>query len=143
MMRRVVWIVLVALWAVGCTPKPEGAVVADTPRRGWEPHEEVAIIYDNTDTLSLYNVGVALRVESSRVEGPVSLKVECESPLGSRFESSVVLRAEGVHSGGSFTEIKAPWVEKALFGESGEYLFILTPEQELKGVWMAAITIEK
>lgn len=142
-MRRGFVIALVALVAAGCTLRPEGAVVADTPRGTWEPHEEVAIFYDNADTLSLYNVGVALRVESGRVEGPVSVGVECESPSGKRFASSVVLRAEEVHSGGSFTEIRAPWVEQALFDERGEYLFLLTPEQTLRGVWMAAITIEK
>lgn len=143
MMRRIVWLAMVVLWAVACSPKPEGAVVADTPRSRWHLGEEITIDYPNEDTLSHYNVGVTLRVESGKVEGPVSLQVGCVAPSGALFVSDVVLQAEEVHSGGSFTEIRAPWVEDACFGEMGEYLFILTPLEDLRGVWMAGVTIEK
>lgn len=143
-MRRWMWIVLVALWAVGCTPRPEGAVVADTPRGGWHFGEEVAIDYTNSDTLSLYNVGVALRMESGKVDSaPMTFQVGCVAPSGAFFSSDVVLQAKEVHSGGSFTEIKTLWVENALFGESGDYTFILTPGLDVEGVWMAGVTIEK
>lgn len=142
-MRKVVLVAIMAVMAVACSLKPEGAIVVDTPRGGWSLGEEVTLDYENLDSLSLYRLGVALRVESGKVEGPVTLRVGCVSPSGAYFESPVTLQAEEVHSGGSFTEIESPWVEGARFTEGGDYLFILTPEQELEGVWMAGVTIVK
>lgn len=143
-MRRVVFVALVALMAVACSPKPEGAIVVDTPRSGWLMGEEVTLDYENSDSLSLYNLGVALRMESGKVEGPVTLHVGCVSPSGGYYGSDVILHAEEVHSGGTFTEIETPWVNDACFMESGEYLFILSPmDESLDGVWMAGVTIRK
>ena len=140
-MRWGVVVVLLAMMVAGCSPKPIGAIVADTPREEWKSDRVVALHYDNNDTLSLRTLGMVARVESGAAEEKIDLVVECESPTGKSFESKVVLTPKSGQRGGSFREYEAEWVEDAQLFESGDYEFRVAPVGSLRGVWSVGITI--
>lgn len=135
-------VVAVAMLAVGCSERPVGAVMTDTPRDLWQMGESVSVVYENSDTLTRHTLGVVVRQEASRMEGAITLLVRCISPSGVSFESPVVVPAEERHSGGSFAESAGEWVNDARFEEQGEYTFTLTPTSDLRGVWMAGVELK-
>lgn len=135
-------VAVVALWLslmVGCSEKPVGAVVTDTPRREWM--SPVTITYTNTDSLAVCNLAIVARVESGLVEKAFGLQVCLTAPSGRYFKSEVVLRAERRHSGGSFTELRSGWIEKGQLAEVGDYILTLTPVDTLSGVWSVGADI--
>ncbi|MBO7299908.1 MAG: hypothetical protein J6U53_00690 [Tidjanibacter sp.] len=140
-MRHFLPIMLLAILATSCVEKPIGAVVVDTPRGVWHNGESVSVAYENSDTTSLYNVGIVLRREAGEADESVRLSVAVSSPSGERFESDVVIPAVERHSGGSFAESAGEWVEDARFGEEGRYDFTLTPTKDLKGVWTVGVKV--
>lgn len=143
MQRLGVVVALLALLAVGCSPQPVGAIVVDAPREEWRNGEELSLRYDNRDTLSLYNLGVVARLESSVAKESMTLVVGCVSPSGESYHSEVVLQAEEAQRGGSLRGYSAPWIEDAALAESGEYLFSIAPKEDLQGVWNVGVTIEE
>ena len=141
---RVGVVAVVALWLslmVGCSEKPVGAVVADTPRRDW--NTPVTIAYTASDSLSEYNLGVVARVENGLFEEALALQVRLTAPSGRYFQSELQLWAENRHSGGSFTELRAEWIQKAQLIEKGDYIFTLTPMESISGVWTVGVEIEE
>ncbi len=128
-----------ALVATGCTEKPVEATVVETPRKGWS--EVVEVKCSNSDTLSLKNIGVILRVENVAAERGVRIAVGCTSPAGVQFADTLVVMAEKRNSGGSFTDYGSEWIERARLSEQGEYLFTIAPVEPTFGVAMAGVTI--
>lgn len=141
-MLRWLTIVAVACVALSCSLKPIGAVVADTPRAEWLAGEGVELRYENDDTLNLRNVGVVARWEIGDANGELPLRVAAQSPSGVRYEGEVVLQPTERHKGGSFVEFSTEWIEGALLGESGEYVFTLSPATTVRGVWTVGVKID-
>ena len=141
-MLRWLTIVAVACVALSCSPKPIGAVVADTPRVEWQAGEQVELRYENGDTLNLKSVGVVARWEVGSAESVLPLRITAQSPSGVCYEGEVVLLPTERHKGGSFVEFSTEWIEDALLGESGDYLFTLSPTRTLGGVWTVGVKID-
>ena len=142
-MRLGVVVALVALLSEGCSPQPVGAIVTDAPREEWHEGESLSLGHDNLDTLTLYNLGVVARVEVASAKESMTLVVGCASPSGASYRSEVVLLAEKGQRGGSFKEYRGRWIEQATLAERGEYIFSVTPKEELQGVWNVGVTIEE
>ena len=141
MLRRLA-IVAVACVALSCSPRPIGAVVADAPRAEWQVGEGVELRYEHGDTLNLRSVGVVARWEIGCAKRELPLRITAQSPLGVRYDGEVVLLPTERHKGGSFVEFATEWIDGALLGESGEYVFTLSPTATQRGVWTVGVKIE-
>ncbi|MBQ8272435.1 MAG: hypothetical protein IJZ09_05480 [Tidjanibacter sp.] len=136
------WLItFVALVAVSCSERPVGAAVADTPRAEW--CDAVEVCYDSDDTLSLHNLAVVARCEAAHAKELLPLRVEVQSPSGANYAGEVVLTPSARHTGGSFVEFSADWIEDACFGEVGDYRFLLTPCQPTDGVWNVGVRVDR
>lgn len=136
------WLItFVALVAVSCSERPVGAVVADTPRAEW--CDAVEVCYDSDDTLSLHNLAVVARCEAAHAKELLPLRVEVQSPSGVSYAGEVVLTPSARHTGGSFVELSADWIEDARFMELGDYHFWIAPSQPSKGVWSVGVRVDR
>lgn len=136
------WLItFVALVAVSCSERPVDAAVADTPRAGW--CDAVEVCYDSDDTLSLHNLAVVARWEAAHAKELLPLRVEVQSPSGVCYAGEVVLTPSARHTGGSFVELSADWIEEARFMELGDYRFLLTPFQPTDGVWNVGVRVDR
>lgn len=136
-------IIFVALVAVSCSERPVGAVVADTPRTEWTAEESAEMCYTNCDTLSLHNLAVVARCEAAHAKELLPLRVEVQSPSGVCYAGEVVLTPSARHTGGSFVELSADWIEEARFMELGDYHFWIAPSQPSKGVWSVGVRVDR
>ena len=136
------WLItFVALVAVSCSERPVGAAVADTPRAEW--CDAVEVCYDSDDTLSLHNLAVVARCEAAHAKELLPLRVEVQSPSGVSYAGEVVLTPSARHTGGSFVELSADWIEEARFMELGDYHFWIAPSQPSKGVWSVGVRVDR
>lgn len=138
---RSLLIAVVALLSVACSERPVGAAVADTPRAGW--CDAVEVCYHSSDTLSLVAVGFVARWEAAHAEEALPLRIEVQSPSGANYAGEVVLTPSARHTGGSFVELSADWIEDARFMELGDYRFLLTPCQPTDGVWNVGVRADR
>lgn len=134
----VMWLLL----AVGCEPRHNGAVVADVSPSGWNKTDTLELHYNSLDTLTKRTIWVVARVEADRSHTPITLWVECMAPDSLCLEGEVLLKPQ-THKGGSFVELRAPWIEKAVPQRKGEYRFRVAHSQEkpLTDIWSVGVEI--
>lgn len=138
---RSLLIAVVALLSVSCSERPVGAAVADTPRAEW--CDAVEVCYHSGDTLSLVEVGFVARWEAAHAKELLPLRVEVQSPSGVCYAGEVVLTPSARHTGGSFVELSADWIEEARFMELGDYHFWIAPCQPTDGVWNVGVRVDR
>ncbi len=112
-------------------------VAADVSPAGWS--EPVTLLYSNTDTLTLKDVSLTLRhsVEVSPLES--GFLIETVSPSKAGSYSNLRMKFSSPVSGNNLYETSVSLRTGMLFSESGDYVFTVTPMQEVSGVWSIAI----
>ncbi len=112
-------------------------VAADVPPAGW--NEPVTLLYSNTDTLTLKDVSLTLRhsVEVSPSEG--DFLVETVSPSKAGSYSTIRMKLDSPVSGNNLYETSVPLRGGVRLSETGDYVFTVTPLQDMRGVWSVAI----
>lgn len=132
-------VAMVFVW--GCRVTPHGAVVADVNPKGWEPTEEVELLYENDDTVSLRTISIVARREVDKSAEPLGVCVSVCAPDSSEVKGAVVLVPQSDNRGGSFAEMETLWVQNAKL-QSGVYRFLVSPRQPSEGVWSVGVEIE-
>lgn len=140
---RVVAVALVALVALACEPKHNGAVVADVSPTGWSADQPVELRYHNLDSLTRRRIWVVARAEADHAHRPLRVEVGCVAPDSAELRGSVVLMPTK-HRGGSFVELRGLWIDQAVPALKGDYLFTLghTEPKPIEQLWSVGIEVE-
>ncbi len=136
-------VALVALVALACEPKYNGAVVADVTPTGWSADEVIQLRFPNLDTLAKRSVWVVARAEADHAYKPLRVEVGCMAPDSTELSGSVELRPTK-HRGGSFVELRGLWIEDAVPAKMGDYLFRISHSEEepIEGVWNVGVELK-
>ncbi len=140
---RGVAVALVALVAMACEPKHNGAVVADVSPTGWSADQTVELRYHNLDSLTKRRIWVVARAEADHAHSPLRVEVGCIAPDSAQLRGSVVLMPTK-HRGGSFVELRGLWVDQAVPALKGDYLFTLShaEAEPIEQLWSVGIEVE-
>lgn len=140
---RGVAVALVALVAMACEPKHNGAVVADVSPAGWSADQTVELRYHNLDSLTKRRIWVVARAEADHAHKPLRVEVGCIAPDSAELRGSVVLMPTK-HRGGSFVELRGLWIDQAVPALKGDYLFTLShaEAEPIEQLWSVGIEVE-
>lgn len=122
----------------GCLA-PQTTQMTGVDIRSWKSAESVR--FDNSDTLSLRNLGIALRYNSNFKVSALPLKLAIMTPDSLFFEDSIVLYPRHPHSALSVATTEClPYRTDVLLNKRGAYTFTFEPYDEVCG--MEAIGVE-
>lgn len=139
-MLKVAVVALVAV-VVSCGRDNYVDMVAVDPH-SWQ--NQVSIIYDNQDTVSLATISVALRYNSNFKSDTLAVMLHTSLPdvyqcqervtlhLAKEYAASAVVRSESV-----------PYRSSCLLSKKGEYIFTIKPLSAVKGVEAVGIQIDR
>ena len=134
--RIVVAVVAVAMCS--CLA-PQNSLMVGVDMRSWSGAE--SLTYDNSDTLSLRNLAIALRYNDNFKQAVLPLKIGITTPDARHFEEVVELRLS--HPSAALTVAtteSVPYRTDVLLSQKGDYTFTFEPQTEVQGV--EAIGIE-
>lgn len=143
-LRRLVWAALMPIvMALSCKPAYNGAVAADVDPTGWQAADTVELHFSPADTLTEREIWVVARAEADHIPTRIELQVECIAPDSTHLAGSVALHPTE-RKGGSFCQLRDLWIERAVFGQTGDYTFRLchTSSEPLTDIWNVAIEVE-
>ena len=134
--RIVVAVVAVAMCS--CLA-PQNSLMVGVDMRSWSGAE--SLTYENSDTLSLRNLAIALRYNDNFKQAVLPLKIGITTPDARYFEEVVELRLS--HPSAALTVAtteSVPYRTDVLLSQKGGYTFTFEPQIEVRGV--EAIGIE-
>lgn len=134
--RIVVAVVAVAMCS--CLA-PQNSLMVGVDMRSWSGAE--SLTYENSDTLSLRNLAIALRYNDNFKQVVLPLKIGITTPDARHFEEVVELRLS--HPSAALTVAtteSVPYRTDVLLSQKGGYTFTFEPQTEVQGV--EAIGIE-
>jgi hypothetical protein len=129
------WVTLVLSVGFGGCMSRLDSVVADVNPTGWG--YPVPVVYANSDTLALKELALVVRYDEAASAGEVV--VEARSPAGATARDTIWLALTPDKTSNNIREARLPFRRKAVLGDGGEYLFIITPLAEMRGVWSVGI----
>lgn len=102
----------------------------------------VTILYQNSDTLSLRDIAVALRYNDNFEGDTLSVVIQTSLPDVHQFREKVVLRLKREYTASAVTSSESvPYRSSSLLGEDGYYMFTITPCRAVEGVEAVGIEI--
>ena len=134
--RIVVAVVAVAMCS--CLA-PQNSLMVGVDMRSWSGAE--SLTYENSDTISLRNLNIALRYNDNCKQAVLPLKIGITTPDTRHFEEVVELRLS--HPSAALTVAtteSVPYRTNVLLSQKGSYTFTFEPQTEVQGV--EAIGIE-
>ena len=139
-MRGIVCVVVIVVATTLCSClAPQNALMVGVDMQSWSKTD--TLYYDNSDTLSLRNLNIALRYNDNFKESVLPLRIGISAPNAQYFEETIYLQIE--HSRNTLMVAKTeslPYRDSVVLRENGEYIFAFTPLDEVRG--MEAIGIE-
>ena len=133
-MRFVVRMVVVALAVVmyGCLA-PQNSLMVGVDVRSWSGAE--SLTYENSDTLALRNLNIALRYNDNFKLALLPLKIGVTTPDARYFEEVVELQLHHPSTALAVTTTESvPYRENVLLNQKGCYTFTFEPLAEVRGV---------
>jgi hypothetical protein len=118
---------------------PHDSVVTDVNPAGWDTPAK--IVYINTDTLATREAALLVRYDNDARAGKVI--IEAHSPAGAAACDTVAVTPTPNDASNNLQEARLPFRAGVVLGQAGEYLFIITPLAEMRGVWSVGIDFEK
>ncbi len=139
-MRFVVRIVAAVLAIAMCSClAPQNSLMVSVNMGSWSGAE--SLIYENSDTISLRNLDIALRYNDNFKQSVLPLKIGITTPDARHFEELVELRLSHPSTALSVaTTESVPYRTDVVLNQKGGYTFTFEPQTEVRGV--EAIGIE-
>ena len=132
---RVAMRIVVALLAVamcGCLA-PQNSLMVGVDVRSWSGAE--SLTYENSDTLALRSLNIALRYNDNFKLALLPLKIGVTTPDARYFEEVVELRLQHPSTALAVTTTESvPYRENVLLNQKGCYTFTFEPLAEVRGV---------
>ena len=131
-------VAVLAMAMYGCLA-PQNSLMVGVDMRSWSGAE--SLTYENSDTLSLHNLAIALRYNDNFKQAVLPLKIGITTPDARHFEEVVELRLS--HPSAALTVAtteSVPYRTDVLLSQKGGYTFTFEPQTEVQGV--EAIGIE-
>ena len=101
--------------------------------RSWSGAE--SLNYENSDTISLRNLDIALRYNDNFKQAVLPLKIAVTTPDARYFEEIVELQLQHPSTALSVaTTESVPYRTDALLSQKGCYTFTFEPQSEVRGV---------
>ncbi len=130
--------VAVALLFGSCLA-PQNTQMVGVDMRSWEGAE--SITYNNSDTLSLRNLNIALRYNDNFKQTTLPLKITVTTPDARYFEEVIELQLQHPHTALTVATTESlPYRADVLLNQKGLYTFSFEPQLAVRGV--EAIGIE-
>ena len=127
--------ILVALSAVvlsGCLA-PENVLMTRVDMHRWDRFE--SITYENSDTLSLRTLNIAVRYNSEYKPNKLQMMVVVTTPDNRYFEEEVALNLRHPQTAISVTTTESlPYRDSAVLTQKGAYKFYFAPLSEVRGI---------
>ena len=102
------------------------------------PHnwaDAVSIIYQNGDTVSERDIAIALRYNKSFHSDTLTVKVQTSLPDARQFSEQVLLHLKRDYTAAAVTASEViPYRNCCVFGQSGYYIFTITPCRAVEGI---------
>ena len=137
MVSRIVAIVL-AIAMCSCLA-PQNAQMVGVDMRSWS--DTASIYYDNSDTLSLRNINIALRYNDNYKLTTLPLKIAITTPDARHFEEVVSFSLQHPRTALTVATTESlPYRADVLLNQKGRYTFSFEPQSAVRGV--EAIGIE-
>ena len=131
-------VAVVAMAMCSCLA-PQNSLMVGVDMRSWSGAE--SLTYENSDTLSLRNLAIALRYNDNFRQTTLPLKVTITTPDARYFEEEVTLQLERPNMAIAVTATESiPYRTDVLLNQSGYYTISFEPLSEVRGV--EAIGIE-
>ena len=131
-------VALSSLLLVGCLT-PENVLMTDVDMHNWDRFESVT--YNNSDTLSLRKLNIAVRYNNDYKPTTLSMMVYVTTPDTLHFEEEITLNIHHPHSGNALATTESlPYRSNVVLAQKGYYIFAFTPHTEVRGI--EAIGIE-
>ena len=119
---------------------PQTTKMVGVDVRSWRSAE--SLIYNNGDTLSLRDLGIALRYNTNFKSSAIPLKLVVMTPDSLFFEDSIVLYPRHPRSTISVATTEClPYRTDVLLNKKGDYTFTFEPYEEVRGLEALGIDI--
>ena len=125
-------VVVAAIALCGCLA-PQNALMTSVDVQSWS--KAYSLTYENSDTLSLRNLNIAVRYNDDFKARVLPLKIGVTAPDARYFEEVVNLQITHPNSVPMATTVESlPYRSKAVLSQRGAYIFAFTPLIEVCGV---------
>ena len=141
-MRAWLRIVAVALaMAMFSCLAPQNTQMVGVDMQSWD--STASIIVDNSDTLSLRNINIALRYNSNFKQTTLPLKIVVTTPDGRYFEEEIALSLHHIHSAFTVATTESlPYRADVVLNQKGYYTFSFAPQTAVQGVEAVGIEVK-
>ena len=127
-----IMVAVLAMAMYGCLA-PQNTQMVGVDMRLWDKAESV--IYDNSDTLSLRNINIALRYNDNFKQTTLPLKVAITTPDARHFEEEIVLALHHPRTALTVSTTESlPYRADVVLSQKGHYTFSFEPQTAVRGV---------
>ena len=120
---------------------PQNVEMASVDMRSWD--DAKSITYDNSDTLSLRNLNIAIRYNSDLKQATLPLKFVVTTPDARSFTDTVRLKLRHPSTTVSVATTESlPYRTDILLNQKGRYIFSFEPLSRVRGVEAIGIEIK-
>lgn len=133
-----IMVAVLAIAMYGCLA-PQNTQMVGVDMQSWDSVE--SITYDNSDTLSLRNINIALRYNDNFKQTTLPLKVAITTPDARHFEEEIVLVLHHPRTALTVATTESlPYRADVLLNQKGHYTFSFEPQTAVRG--LEAVGIE-
>jgi len=137
-MRLRIGTVVLAMAMCSCLA-PQNTQMVGVDVQLWDSAE--SITYDNSDTISLRNINIALRYNDNFKQTTLPLKVAITTPDARHFEEEIVLALHHPRTALTVATTESlPYRANVSLSQKGHYTFSFEPQTAVRG--MEAVGIE-
>ena len=131
-LSRIAIVALAMVASVACLT-PQRSLMAGVDMQAWS--ESATVVYNNSDTLAMQNLQIALRYNDNFKECTLPLKVSITAPDASHFEEVVELRIGHPRTELAVASTESlPYRNDVVLAQKGDYIFTFTPLTAIRGV---------
>ena len=141
-MRGVVRILTVVATATLCSClAPQNVEMVAVDMESW--HSADSLVYENSDTLSLRQLNVAIRYNDNLKRGVLPLKIGVTTPDARYYADTVALQLHHPSTALAVATTESlPYRSSVLLNQKGYYTFSFEPLEEVRGVEAIGIEIK-
>ena len=140
-LARVIVVALMAMALGGCLA-PQNVHMMRVNMRAWS--ETSNVVYENSDSLSLRSINIALRYNDNFSATLLPLKIAVTAPDSTRFEEVVEIKINHPRTALTVATTETlPYRDSALLSQKGTYIFAFTPLDKVRGVEAIGIEIRE
>ena len=132
---------MVAIAMCSCLA-PQNSLMVGVNMRSWSVAE--SLCYENSDTISLRNLDIAIRYNDNLKQSVLPLKVAVATPDARYFEEMVELRLQHPNTALTVATTEClPYRADVLLNQKGCYTFTFEPQSEVCGVEAIGIKLRE